>query len=326
MLVERPPWLECHGRERGERESERGAAGESHVLCEQGEVSVMKLVRFGPRGHEKPGLVDGAGRIRDLSGETDDIGAATLARASLERLAALDLAALPLAPEGVRLGAPVARPPNFHAIGLNYHDHARETGAKIPTEPVLFNKATSSVSGPYDDIVRPPGAEKLDYEVELAVVIGTEAHFVPESKALEHVAGYMVANDVSERAFQLEGTGQWTKGKSAPTFGPLGPWLVTADEVADPQALALTLEVDGEPRQNGNTRDMIFSVAEIIAYMSRHMVLLPGDVIVTGTPAGVALGMDPPRYLVPGNELRLAISGLGEQRAKVVAAEGRTKS
>jgi len=279
----------------------------------------VKLVRYGELGAERPGLIDGAGDLRDLSGEIDDIGPAMLGAETLGRLAAIDPSGLPVVEPGGRIGAPITRPGNFHAIGLNYHDHAREAGMEVPDEPVLFNKATSAISGPGDDIRIPPGATKVDWEVELGIVIGRETYRVPVHRALDCVAGFAIVNDVSERDFQLAGTGQWTKGKSAPTFGPVGPWLVTTDEVGDPQALDLWLDVNGVRMQSGNTATMIFSVAEIVAYMSRHMVLLAGDLIATGTPPGVGLGRTPPRYLRPGDDMRLGIEGLGEQRLRVVA-------
>jgi len=278
----------------------------------------MKLVRFGSQGAEKPGLVDGEGRIRDLSAHVADITGGTLAPETLERLAALDPASLPLAPAGVRLGAPVARVWNFVAVGLNFSDHAAEIGAPLPAEPILFNKAGNAVVGPNDAIISPKGAQKLDYEVEIAFVIGTRARYVEEKDALAHIAGYTICNDVSERLFQVERKGQWMKGKCFETSGPLGPWLVTTDEMADPGRLAMWLDVNGERRQSGTTANMVFSIPALLSYISQFMVLEPGDVVTTGTPVGVALGMKPPRWLVPGDEVRLGIQGLGEQCQRVV--------
>ncbi|RIY03467.1 FAA hydrolase family protein [Aureimonas flava] len=280
----------------------------------------MKLLRFGEPGAEKPGLLDAQGAVRDLSAVLPDLTGDALGPASLRRLAALDPAALPLAPEGARVGSCVARPGKFICIGLNYADHARETGKEPPPEPIVFMKATSAVVGPNDDVEIPRGAAKTDWEVELGVVIGTRAKYVGEADALDHVAGYCVVNDVSERAFQSEHGGQWTKGKSHDTFGPTGPWLVTRDEIPDPQALDLWLEVDGVRRQTGNTRTMIFGVAGLVSYLSRFMTLEPGDIIATGTPPGVGLGLKPPVFLRAGQEMRLGIEGLGEQRQRTVAA------
>lgn len=279
----------------------------------------MKLVRFGPKGQEKPGVVDGEGRIRDLTAHVEDIAGAALGDAGLAKLKAIDPASLPLAPAGARLGACVGRVGKFLGIGLNYSDHAKETGAAVPAEPVLFTKHTSCLSGPNDDVVLPRGSVKTDWEAELGVVIGTPAKYVSEADALSHVAGYCVVNDVSERAFQLEGTGQWVKGKSCDTFGPVGPWLVTRDEVGDPQALGVWLDVNGEARQRGNTGSMIFPVATLVSYLSRFFTLHPGDIITTGTPPGVGMAMKPPRFLKVGDEMRLGIEGLGEQRQRVVA-------
>lgn len=280
----------------------------------------MKLLRFGPVGAERPGCLDAEGGIRDLSGVIADVEAGVLADASLDRLRAIDPSDLPLVDGATRIGPCVAGTRTFMCIGLNYADHAAETGATPPVEPVLFMKATSAISGPNDDVWIPRGSTKTDWEVELGVVIGKKARHVAESDALDHVAGYCVVNDVSERAFQLEGTGQWVKGKSCDTFGPIGPWLVTRDEVPDPQALDLWLDVNGEARQRGNTRTMIFGVAHLVAYVSRFMTLSPGDVISTGTPPGVGLGMKPPRFLRPGDAMRVGIAGLGEQRQQVIAA------
>jgi ureidoglycolate lyase len=279
----------------------------------------MKLLRYGPVGHEKPGLVDADGKIRDLSGHVSDIAGEVLSPAGLKRLAALDPRSLKLVEGNPRLGPCVGIIPKFVAVGLNYFDHAAETGNPVPSEPILFMKATSSIVGPNDDVMIPRGSEKTDWEVELGIVIGSVARYVPIEHSLEHVAGYCVVNDVSERAYQMERGGQWTKGKSADTFGPVGPWLVTSDEVPDPQALELFLDVNGVRRQTGNTKTMIFGVAHLVSYISHFMTLMPGDVIPTGTPPGVGLGMKPPVFLKPGDEMRLGITGLGEQRQKVVA-------
>jgi 2-keto-4-pentenoate hydratase/2-oxohepta-3-ene-1,7-dioic acid hydratase in catechol pathway len=280
----------------------------------------MKLVRFGVPGEERPGLVDARGRIRDLSGHIEDIAPDTLSDANLRRLAQLDVEALPFAPDAVRLGPCVGRVGKMICVGLNYSDHAAESNMAVPTEPVLFMKATSAIVGPNDDVQIPPGAEKVDWEVELGVVIGREARYVTRERALEYVAGYCVVNDVSERAYQLERGGQWDKGKGCDTFGPLGPWLVTRDEIPDPQALRLWLEVDGKRYQDGNTRTMIFDVATLVSYISQFMSLQPGDVISTGTPPGVGMGQKPdPIYLHAGQIMRLGIDGLGEQQQRVVA-------
>jgi 2-keto-4-pentenoate hydratase/2-oxohepta-3-ene-1,7-dioic acid hydratase in catechol pathway len=278
----------------------------------------MKLVRFGDNGHEKPGLVDQDGVIRDLSGVIADIGGEALSDTSLRRLRRLDPATLPLAPANARLGPCVAGVGKFMCVGLNYRDHARETGATAPSEPVLFMKATSAIAGPNDPVPMPRGSTKMDWEVELGVVIGERAKHVAPGEALAHVAGYCVINDLSERAFQLEGTGQWTKGKSCDGFGPIGPWLVTRDEIPDPQALKLWLDVDERRLQESSTAEMIFGVADLVSYISRFMSLHPGDVISTGTPAGVGLGLKPPQFLRPGQRMRLGIEGLGEQ-SQVVA-------
>ena len=279
----------------------------------------MKLVRYGDKGSEKPGILGENGVVHDVSSIVADYGPETLSPSLLVRLRECRLADLPRAPDGVRLGAPVARVGHFIAIGLNYADHAAETGATPPTEPIVFSKAPSCLSGPSDDVMLPPGSKKLDWEVELGVVIGVRCDHVEEADALDHVLGYTLANDVSEREYQAERGGQWIKGKSAPTFGPLGPWIATADEIVDPQSLAMFLDVNGERRQTGNTATMIFSVAQIVSYLSKFMILEPGDVIVTGTPPGVGLGMKPPRFLQAGDEMRLGIDGLGEQRQRVVA-------
>lgn len=278
----------------------------------------MKLVRFGAVGAERPGLVDAAGAVRDLSAHVPDFVGDALGPATLERLRALDPASLPLAPAGVRLGAPVGRVWNFVAVGLNYSDHAAETNSPIPTEPILFNKLGNSIVGPNDDIMVPRGSLKLDYEVEIAFVVGTRARYVEAGDALGHIAGYTICNDVSERHFQVERKGQWMKGKCFETAGPLGPWLVTTDEVRDPGNLAMWLDVNGARRQSGTTANMIFSIPYLLSYISQFMVLEPGDVVTTGTPAGVALGMKPPVWLMPGDELSLGIDGLGTQRQRVV--------
>ena len=278
----------------------------------------MKLVRFGAAGQEKPGLIDSTGKIRDLSGVVPDIAGDVLTPAGLARIQAVDPASLPLAPEGVRLGPCVARPGNFVAVGLNYADHAAETNNPIPAEPVLFNKAPNCMVGPNDDVMIPKGSTKLDWEVELLIVIGARARYVDEADALKHVAGYSICNDVSERAFQIERGGQWTKGKSAETFGPVGPFLLTADEMPDTTALPMWLEVNGERVQNGSTKTMIFSVPFMVSYISQFMVLDPGDIITTGTPPGVGLGFKPPRFLKAGDVMRLGIEGLGVQEQKVV--------
>jgi len=278
----------------------------------------MKLLRFGPKWAEKPGLLDAEGRVRDLSGVIDDVAGAALSPAGLARLAAVDPAELPLAPADARLGACVGSVGKFVAIGLNYSEHAAEAGMAIPKEPVVFMKATSCLSGPNDDVVTPRGSTKLDWEVELGVVIGTEARYVTKEEALDFVAGYCVVNDVSERAFQSERGGTWDKGKGCDTFGPIGPWLVTRDEIPDPQALRLWLSVDGVTRQDGTTATMIFSVAELVSYVSQFMSLQPGDVITTGTPAGVGLGHKPePIFLKVGQVMRLGVEGLGEQTQRV---------
>jgi len=278
----------------------------------------MKLLRFGNRGQEKPGALDSEGQIRDLSGVVADIAGAALLPDSLEGLRQIDLHTLPLVAGSPRLGPCIGSVGKFLCIGLNYSDHAAESGMAVPAEPVLFMKATSAIGGPNDNVVIPRGSQKTDWEVELGVVIGKETRYVREEDALSHVAGYCVVNDLSERAFQLEGTGQWVKGKSADTFGPIGPWLVTADEVPDPQSLKLWLDVDGHRYQNGSTSTMVFGVAHLVGYLSRFMSLQPGDIISTGTPPGVGLGQKPPTYLRAGNVLMLGIEGLGQQRQLVV--------
>ena len=278
----------------------------------------MKLLRYGNPGAEKPGLLDPEGRIRDLSGVVADIAGSSLLPESLAKLRQINLATLPLVSGSPRLGACVGSVGKFVCIGLNYSDHAAESGMAVPAEPVVFMKATSAICGPNDDVVIPRNAKKTDWEVELGVVIGKEAKYVSEEDALSHVAGFCVVNDLSERAFQLEGTGQWVKGKSADTFGPIGPWLVTADEVPDPQNLHLWLEVDGHRYQNGSTSTMVFGVAHLVSYLSRFMSLQSGDIISTGTPPGVGLGKKPPVYLREGNVMTLGVEGLGEQRQRVV--------
>ncbi len=280
----------------------------------------MKLVRFGTPGAEKPGLVDAGGRIRDLSAFVPDIAGAALGPETLARLAALDPSSLPLAASPARLGPCVGGVGKFICVGLNYADHAEETGARIPAEPIIFMKATSAITGPDGPVIIPIGSEKTDWEVELGVVIGREARYVEETDAMAYVAGYCVVNDVSERAFQTERGGQWTKGKSADSFGPIGPWLVTSDEIRDPQDLSMWLSVDGVMRQNGSTRTMIFPVRTLVSYISRFMSLQPGDIISTGTPPGVGLGQKPPVFLKPGQTIRLGIEGLGEQAQLVTSA------
>ena len=279
----------------------------------------MKLVRFGNAGAEKPGLVDAQGTIRDLSGHVADIDGRMLDAATLAKLAALDPASLPAAPAGVRLGAPVGNVRNFIAIGLNYADHAAEAGLRIPRELVIFNKIGNCIVGPNDDVMMPKGGEKLDWEVEIAFVVGKRARYVEEADARDYIAGYLICNDISERHFQTERSGQWVKGKCCETFGPLGPWLVTPDEAGDIDNLGMWLDVNGERRQTGNTATMIFKIPYILSYVTQFMVLEAGDVVTTGTPPGVALGMKEPAWLKPGDEMRLGIDRLGEQRSKVVA-------
>ncbi len=279
----------------------------------------MKLVRYGRSGKEKPGLIDSAGKLRDLSGVVADIDADTLGPRALARLARVKPQSLPAVRGTPRLGPCVAKVGNFIAIGLNYADHAAELGQAVPKEPVLFNKAPSCIVGPNDDIVVPKGSTKTDWEVELAIVIGTRASYVSEVEALRHVAGYCVCNDVSEREFQIERSGQWTKGKGCPTFGPLGPWLVTPDEIKDPQKLDMWLDVNGERMQSGSTATMVFGVKTLVSYISQFMIIEPGDVITTGTPPGVGMGKKPPRFLKPGDTVALGITGLGRQAQQVVA-------
>ncbi len=278
----------------------------------------MKLVRYGRPGREKPGLIDAEGKLRDLSGIIDDIGPEQLSDKALAKLARINPAKLPAVRGKPRFGVPIHGVGKFLAIGLNYSDHAAESNMPIPKEPILFTKAISSLSGPDDDVMQPKDSTKMDWEVELGVVIGTRAHHVSERQALSHVAGYCVVNDVSERAFQLERGGSWDKGKGCDGFGPVGPWLVTRDEIANPQRLAMWLDVNGVRRQTGNTKTMIFSVAKIVSYVSRFITLMPGDIIATGTPPGVGMGMKPQQFLSPGDEMHLGIEGLGEQRQKVV--------
>jgi 2-keto-4-pentenoate hydratase/2-oxohepta-3-ene-1,7-dioic acid hydratase in catechol pathway len=279
----------------------------------------MKLLRYGPSGQERPGLLDARGGIRDLSAIINDVARDTLLPESIERLRRIDPATLPRVEGTPRIGPCVGFVGKFICIGLNYSDHAAESGMPVPKEPIVFMKATSSIIGPNDTVVLPRGSQKSDWEVELGVVIGKPAKYVEEADALSHVAGYCVVNDLSERAYQLEGTGQWVKGKSADTFGPIGPWLVTRDEVADCGALDLWLEVDGHRYQHGSTRTLVFGVPFLVSYLSRFMSLQPGDIISTGTPPGVGFGQKPPVYLRSGNVIRLGVQGLGEQQQTVKA-------
>ena len=279
----------------------------------------MKLLRYGPAGQEKPGLLDSNNQIRDLSGIVPDIAREALLPGSIDRLRQLDPASLPVVKGTPRIGPCVGQVGKFICVGLNYSDHAAESGMAVPTEPILFMKATSSIVGPDDDILLPRASQKTDWEVELGVVIGKPGKYVSEADSLAHVAGYCVVHDISERAYQLEGTGQWVKGKSADTFGPIGPWLVTTDEVPDPGNLRLWLDLDGTRRQDGSTKTLIFGVQYLVSYISRFMSLQSGDVITTGTPPGVGHGQKPPVYLRAGNEVRLGVEGLGEQRQRVVA-------
>jgi 2,4-didehydro-3-deoxy-L-rhamnonate hydrolase len=280
----------------------------------------MKLLRHGPSGQERPGILDAEGKIRDLSGKIDDIDGDKLSPAKLKELAALDLSALPVVEGNPRLGVPVARIGKFIAIGLNFSDHAAESGLPVPQEPIVFTKAISSITGPNDDVIIPRGSKKTDWEVELGVVIGTRASYVTKDNALAHVAGYVVVNDVSEREYQIERGGTWDKGKGCDTFGPIGPWLVTADEVGDVQNLSMWLDVNGQRKQTGTTATMIFDVATLVSYISEFMTLMPGDVITTGTPPGVGMGMKPePQYLKAGDVVRLGIEKLGEQQQTFVA-------
>ncbi|NKM18039.1 2-hydroxyhepta-2,4-diene-1,7-dioate isomerase [Rhizobium laguerreae] len=278
----------------------------------------MKLMRVGEAGSEKPALLDADGKIRDLSGHVADIGGEAIGPAGLAKIAAIDPKSLPEIAPG-RIGACVAGTGKFICIGLNYSDHAAETGATVPPEPIIFMKATSAIVGPNDDVIIPRGSEKTDWEVELGVVIGKTAKYVTEAEALDYVAGYCVSNDVSERAFQTERSGQWTKGKSCDTFGPIGPWLVTKDEIAEPQNLGMWLTVNGQKMQNGSSKTMVYGVAFLVSYLSQFMSLHPGDVISTGTPPGVGMGLKPPRYLKAGDVVELGIEGLGTQKQTFVA-------
>lgn len=279
----------------------------------------MRLVRYGPAGVERPGLLDAQGGLRDLSGIVADIAGSVLLPESFARLRAIDPETLPRVSGSPRLGPCVGGVGKFLCIGLNYRDHAAETGSPVPAEPVVFMKATSAISGPNDPVVIPRGATKTDWEVELAFVIGKPARYVSEADALSHVAGYLIVNDVSERGFQFEGTGQWVKGKSADTFGPIGPWLVTADELGDIDNLHLWLDIDGQRVQDGSTSEMVFRVPYLVSYLSRFMSLQPGDIVTTGTPPGVGFGQKPPRFLKPGNVMRLGVDGLGTQQQDVIA-------
>jgi 2-keto-4-pentenoate hydratase/2-oxohepta-3-ene-1,7-dioic acid hydratase in catechol pathway len=278
----------------------------------------MKLLRYGPVGKEKPGILDAAGKIRDLSKIVPDISGATITPAGLAKLRKVKVENLPLVKGSPRIGACVANPQKFIAIGLNYADHAAESGLQVPPEPVVFTKQVSCVCGPNDTITIPPKSKKSDWEVELGVIIGTKAKNIKKSDALKHVAGYCTINDMSEREFQAERSGQWTKGKSYDTFGPIGPWLVTSDEVKDPQKLNLWLELNGKRVQNGSTATMVYGVAHIVAYLSQFFTLMPGDIITTGTPPGVGMGMKPQRFLKPGDKMKICVEGLGEQNQVVV--------
>lgn len=280
----------------------------------------MKLLRFGPLGQEKPGLIDAEGQVRDLSGHGIELGGAGVSLEALDAIRAIDPASLPVVTEPGRTGSCLSFVPNFYCIGLNYAKHAAESGLAVPAHPVVFNKATSCLSGPDDDVIIPRNSVKSDWEVELGVIIGKEALYVSEADALSHVAGYCTINDLSERTFQIEMSGQWVKGKSAPTFGPIGPWFVTADEVPDPQDLRVTLDLNGERVQDETTADMIFTVAQIVSHLSQFMKLVPGDIISTGTPSGVGLGMKPQKFLKPGDVMEIEVVGLGRQRQTAVAA------
>ncbi|MFM2278741.1 MAG: hypothetical protein RLZZ444_972 [Pseudomonadota bacterium] len=279
----------------------------------------MKLMRVGAPGAEKPAILAADGTIRDLSGHVADIGGGAISPEGLAKIAAIDPSSLPVLPAGERIGACVAGTGKFICIGLNYSDHAAETNATVPSEPIIFMKATSAICGPNDNVLIPRGSEKTDWEVELGVIIGKTAKYVSEDEALDYVAGYCTINDVSERAFQTERQGQWTKGKSCDTFGPIGPWLVTKDEIVDPQALPMWLTVNGEKVQDGNSKTMVYGVKHLVSYLSQFMSLHPGDVISTGTPPGVGLGMKPPRFLKPGDVVELGIEGLGTQKQTFVA-------
>lgn len=278
----------------------------------------MKLLRYGPAGQEKPGIVDAEGRIRDISELVDDITGAAFENGLLDKLAGVDPSSLPLVEGDPRIGPCVGDVRHFIAIGLNYEDHARETNAPIPAEPILFSKAPSCIVGPNDDVVLPKGSVKSDWEVEIAFLIGKRAYDVPRERAMDHVAGFFLCNDVSEREFQIERGGQWMKGKGCPTFGPIGPWLVTRDEIVDPQKMKLWLELNGERIQNSTTANMIFPFDEIVSYLSRFMILEAGDIVTTGTPPGVGLGMKPEKFLKKGDVMRLGADGLGEQQQRVV--------
>jgi len=280
----------------------------------------MKLTRVGTLGSERPALIDDNGKLRDLSGVVTDIAGNVLNRKSLENLRRLDIGSLPLLPQGTRFGAAVGQVGKMICVGLNFKDHAKESGLALPEQPILFMKATTAICGPNDDVIIPWGSKKTDWEVELGVVIGDVARRVPEERALDFVAGYLVVNDISEREFQLEHGGQWVKGKSCDTFGPIGPMLVTTDEIPHPQMLSMWLEVNGRRYQNGSTSDMVFGVAHLVSYISRYMTLMPGDIISTGTPAGVGLGQRPPTYLKAGDVVELGIDGLGRQRQQFVSA------
>ena len=281
----------------------------------------MKLLRFGPKGQEKPGILDSDGKVRDLSGKADDFAGTSVSLDALDKIRNIDINGLPLVESPGRIGSPLASIPNFYCIGLNYALHAKESGMAEPPEPIVFSKATSSLSGPFDPVIIPRNSVKSDWEVELGVVIGKAALYVSEKDALDYVAGYCTINDVSERSFQFDHQGQWIKGKSAPTFGPVGPYLVTSDEVGDPQTLRVSLDLNGETVQDSNTNDMIFTVRQIVSHMSQFMELVPGDVIATGTPSGVGLGMKPPRFLKPGDVMEIEVEGLGRQRQETIAAE-----
>jgi 2,4-diketo-3-deoxy-L-fuconate hydrolase len=280
----------------------------------------MKLVRYGNKGEEKPGLIDKSGQLRDLSAHIRDLDGQAYSPDGLARLAALDASKLPAVNGKPRFGAPVTGISKFVAIGLNYSDHAKETGNPIPSEPIFFLKANTSLSGPNDPVEKPRGSTKLDWEVEIAAIIGTRAKYVSEAEALNHIAGYAICNDVSERNFQIDRPGQWTRGKSHDTFGPLGPWIATKDEIADVQNLSMWLDVNGQRRQTGSTKTMIFSMAKCVSYVSQFLTLMPGDIITTGTPPGVGAGMKPPHFLNVGDVVTLGIEGLGEQRQEIIAA------
>lgn len=280
----------------------------------------MRFLRFGPQGQEKPGILDGNGIIRDLSSVIRDIDGESLSAGLADTVSKVATETLPVVPQGTRIGPCISKVGNFIAVGLNYADHAAETGAQIPAEPILFNKAPSCIVGPNDDIIIPKGSQKTDWEVELAIVIGKRASYLSTVDSLSAIAGFCLCNDVSEREYQLERGGTWSKGKGCPTFGPLGPWLVTPDEISDVQNLSMWLDVNGERRQTGSTATMIFTVQYLVSYISRFMILEPGDVITTGTPPGVGMGMKPPQYLKAGDTVSLGIDGLGEQRANVISA------